>query len=108
MAEHFSGSYLLNVFFSGLFLSAFCTELWEYYAAISLTFLELAKYGVIRSLLSKCVDKDETGKIFSAAGILAAIVPFAANPTIRQRYKRLSFLNMIDNYQKRVICVVKL
>ena len=48
--------------------------------------MELAKYGVIRSLLSKCVDKDETGKILSAASILAAIVPFGANPAIRQRY----------------------
>ena len=73
-------------FFSGLFLSAFCTELWQYYAAIGLTFMELAKYGVIRSLLSKCVDKDETGKILSAASILAAIVPFGANPAIRQIY----------------------
>ena len=78
--------YYLHLFFSGLFLSAFCTELWQYYAAIGLTFMELAKYGVIRSLLSKCVDKDETGKILSAASILAAIVPFGANPAIRQRY----------------------
>ena len=43
------------------------------------------------------MDKDETGKIFSAASILAAIVPFAANPSIRQRYKWLSSLNMIGN-----------
>ena len=57
--------------------------------------MELAKYGVIRSLLSKCVDKDETGKIFSAASILAAIVPFGANPAIRQKW--LSSLNMIDD-----------
>ena len=41
------------------------------------------------------MDKDETGKIFSAASILAAIVPFGANPAIRQKW--LSSLNMIDD-----------
>ena len=50
-------------------------KLWQFYVAFGLQFFELAKYGVIRSLLSKCVHKDETGKMFSALAVIASIVP---------------------------------
>ena len=56
-------------------MSGFCTELWQFYGAIGLQVLELAKYGLVRSVLSKCVDPDETGKIFSVLSILAATLP---------------------------------
>ena len=63
-------------------------ELWQYYAAFGLQFLELAKYGVVRSLLSKCVHENETGKIFSVIGILAAICPMIFNPVSRMIYNK--------------------
>ena len=46
-----------------------------------------SKYGLVRSLLSKCVAKHETGKMFSALAILAALMPIAGNPAFRQLYK---------------------
>ena len=61
-------------------------KLWEYYAAFGLQFMELAKYGVVRSLLSKCVHENETGKIFSVLGILAAVSPMIFNPVSRMIY----------------------
>ena len=72
----------------GLFASAFCVELWQFYAAFGLQFLELAKYGVVRSLLSKCVHEDETGKMFSAFGILASVSPMIFNPLSRIIYNK--------------------
>merc|ERR1712062_127862 len=73
---------------TGLFLSAFCVKLWQFYAAFGLQFFELAKYGVIRSLLSKCVHKDETGKMFSALAVIAAIIPMISDPAIRLLYNK--------------------
>ena len=78
----------LSEFTLGLFASAFCVELWQFYAAFGLQFLELAKYGVVRSLLSKCVHEDETGKMFSAFGILASVSPMIFNPLSRIIYNK--------------------
>ena len=80
--------FCLNFFliFKGLFFSGFCVELWQFYAAFGLQFLELAKYGVVRSLLSKCVHENETGKVFSVIGILAAVCPMIFNPVSRMIY----------------------
>ena len=50
--------------------------------------MELAKYGVVRSLLSKCVHENETGKIFSVLGILAAVSPMIFNPVSRMIYNK--------------------
>ena len=69
-------------------VSAFCTSLWQFYVAFGFQFFELAKYGVIRSLLSKCVNKDETGKMFSALAVIAAIVPIIAHPAVRLLYNK--------------------
>ena len=63
-------------------------KLWQYYAAFGLQFMELAKYGVVRSLLSKCVHENETGKIFSVLGILAAVSPMIFNPVSRIIYNK--------------------
>ena len=45
-----------------------------------------SKFGLVRSLLSKCVEPQETGKIFSALAILTALAPMIANPIFRQLY----------------------
>ena len=72
--------------FSGLFSAAFCTELWQFYLAHSLVGIGYAKFALVRSLISKCVDPEETGKIYSAFAIIKAIVPLMANPIYRQLY----------------------
>merc|ERR1712156_793374 len=45
----------------GYFICGFCDELWQFYVAFGLIFLQHAKYGVIRSLASKCVHREEIG-----------------------------------------------
>ena len=72
----------------GLVLSAFTDgKLWLYYVAHAIQLMGQSKYGLVRSLLSKCVAKHETGKMFSALAILAALMPIAGNPAFRQLYK---------------------
>ena len=48
--------------------------------------MNYCKFGLVRSLLSKCIESHETGKIFSALAIFSAIVPLLANPIYRQVY----------------------
>ena len=48
--------------------------------------MQFCKYGLVRSLLSKCVEKHETGKMFSALAIFAALMPIAGGPAFRQLY----------------------
>ena len=70
----------------GLVFSAFAGKLWVYYVAHGVQLMGQSKYGLVRSLLSKCVTKHETGKVFSALAILAAIMPIIGNPAFRQLY----------------------
>ena len=81
----------------GMILSAFSVKLWQFYAATGLQFLHVAKYGLCRSLLSKCVPKDETGKMYSALGIIAAIVPIISNGVVRTIYNLT-----LDNFPKTI------
>ena len=72
----------------GLLLSAFCTELWQFYLAHAVQLMGSCKYGLVRSLLSKCVNSDETGKMFSALAILSALMPLLSNPVFRGLYNK--------------------
>ena len=72
----------------GYFLCGFCDELWQFYIAFGLIFLQHAKYGVIRSLASKCVHREEIGKILSAFALIAAIVPMIALPAVQTFYNK--------------------
>lgn len=42
--------------------------------------LGFVKYASARAMISKCIDPDEVGKIFSGFSILSAFVPFISNP----------------------------
>ncbi len=44
------------------------------------------KFGIIRSLLSKFIEPDEVGKVFSLLAIISAVGPMAGNPVFRQLY----------------------
>ena len=50
--------------------------------------MSFCKYGLVRSLLSNCVEKQEMGKMYSALAILSAVMPIAANPAFRQLYNQ--------------------
>ena len=48
--------------------------------------IAFCKFGLVRSLLSKCVEPQETGKIFSGLAIVCALMPTISNPVFRQLY----------------------
>ena len=51
-----------------------------------LCMIAFCKFGLVRSLLSKCVEPQETGKIFSGLAIVCALMPTISNPVFRQLY----------------------
>ena len=48
--------------------------------------LSFCKYGIARSMLSKCVEPQETGKMFSVVAIVSALALLLANPIFRKIY----------------------
>ena len=79
----------INCFqFSGLLFSAFSNELWQFYLAHALTIIYECKYGLFRSLLSRCVEEQDYGKVFSALAMIFQFIPLLANPAFRQLYNR--------------------
>ena len=48
--------------------------------------MQESKYGLVRSMLSKCIEPQETGKIFSVLAIMVALTPIIANPIFQQLY----------------------
>ena len=70
----------------GLILSAFSNELWQFYAAHAITIIYECKYGLFRSVLSRCVEEQENGKVFSALALLFQFIPLLANPAFRKLY----------------------
>ncbi len=71
---------------TGLLWSAFVNKLGWYYAAHGFMFLGFCKYSIVRSLLSKAIDKDEIGKAFSALAIVSGLMPIISNPVFRSLY----------------------
>ena len=43
-------------------------------------------YSVTRSQFTRCVGKDEVGKVFSAVALLAALMPLFSNPMGKKLY----------------------
>ena len=71
----------------GCFLFAFSNKVWQIYASTGI--MELMGYcksGLVRAIMSKSVDADETGKMYSALPIFSAVMPLAGNPAFRQLY----------------------
>ena len=62
------------------------TVLWQFYIPTFFGALGYCKYAIIRSLLSKCIEPDEVGKVFSIMAVVAALAPSAGNPVFRQLY----------------------
>ena len=71
----------------GIFAFAFSNTLAQVYVSNGIMeLLSFLKYGLIRSLMSKCVQSDETGKIFSALAIVASIFRLIGSLAYRQLY----------------------
>jgi hypothetical protein len=72
----------------GSFIAPFVTTLWQFYLANGLGTLGYCKYGLVRSLLSNCIDPSEVGKVFSLLSVIASVAPIAGNPLFRQLYNK--------------------
>ena len=66
----------------------FVDSLWQFYLAQGLGSIGNCKFAVVRSLISKCVDSNEVGKVFSMIAIIASIAPIGGNPFFRQLYNK--------------------
>ena len=66
---------------------AFVKYQWMLYLGCFVAFLDGTTTTVFRSLISKNVENDEIGKIFSVVGIFQALLPFASGPIFRNLYK---------------------
>jgi len=66
----------------------FVDSLWQFYLARGLGTIGYCKYSVVRSLLSKCIDANEVGKVFSLLAIVASIAPIGGNPLFKQLYNK--------------------
>ena len=63
-------------------------SLWQFYLGFGLGTMGYCKYAVVRSLLSKCIDTDEVGKVFSILAVIASVAPVGGNPVFRQLYNK--------------------
>ena len=66
----------------------FTTEVWQFYVAFAVGSMGYCKYAVVRSLLSRCIDTDEVGKVFSILSVIASVAPIGGNPVFRQLYNK--------------------
>ena len=44
------------------------------------------KFSLVRALMSRCIETEETGKIFSVLGIFSQVAVMVANPIYRNLY----------------------
>jgi PCFT/HCP family folate transporter-like MFS transporter 1/3 len=77
---------MLGIEVIGAIAKPFTTTLWQFYIAYGLGTIGYCKFGIIRSLLSKFIEPDEVGKVFSLLAIISAVGPMVGNPVFRQLY----------------------
>ena len=70
-----------------IFLILIASEVWQIYLVQSIGFLWVCKWSITRSLISKTVEPNELGKALSGIAIVAAAIPSATTPAIRELYK---------------------
>ena len=67
-------------------LSPFTSNLTVFYVFQVICTIGNCKFSIGRSLLSKCCEPDEVGKMFSILSILISITFMVSNPIVRQLY----------------------
>jgi PCFT/HCP family folate transporter-like MFS transporter 1/3 len=87
---HDSTISLLETFTSiiNLFILAFAVNEWMLYIGGLVAFLDAAATTMFRSLISKTVEPDEIGKVFSVVGVFHALLPFATGPIFGVLYMK--------------------
>ena len=81
-------SYIFFIFRNNFTASikTFATVPWQFYIAHGLGLVGFCKFGLIRSLLSKTVETDEVGKMFSVLSVFSSAMPMLGNPVFCQLY----------------------
>ena len=67
-------------------VSAFVTSIPAFYAAQLIGSLGYCKYSVSRSLLAKCCQQQDIGKLFSIQSVMMSITLMLSTPVIRELY----------------------
>lgn len=74
----------------GNVLTAFSSNLVQFYLSQVLVAISLCKYSMVRSLLSKCIASDEVGKVFSVLAVMAAFAPVGGSAMFRSLFNSTS------------------
>ena len=70
-----------------LVILAFVQNEWMLYIGGMVAFLDNTSTTMFRSLISKNVNADEVGRVFSVVGFFQALLPFATGPAFGYLYK---------------------
>ncbi|TRY81172.1 hypothetical protein TCAL_13740 [Tigriopus californicus] len=70
----------------GTLASAFANNIWQFFVCQALLGVRICQYSTARSLMTKCINSDEVGKLYSFIAVLVAIMPILSNPAFRQLY----------------------
>ena len=66
---------------------AFASNSWMLYVGGTLAILDQTSTTMYRSLITKTVNPDEVGKVFSIVATFQALLPFMSGPTFNYLYK---------------------
>jgi len=69
------------------FCMAACARMWpDFYLASMLNRISICQDALTRTTITKCVDQEEVGKVFSAMALIVAIMPLASDPLMKKVY----------------------
>jgi hypothetical protein len=82
-------TFAVPFFINSNLLQAFVTlgKDWMVYLGVFVSILDYASSTMFRSLISKNVQANEVGRVFSVVGILETLMPFATAPVFGFLYK---------------------
>lgn len=73
--------------FFNQFVIAFSVNEWMLYCGATVAFLDYTSTTLLRAIITKNVNADEIGKVFSIVGTFQALMPFISSPTFGFLYK---------------------
>jgi MFS family permease len=81
---------ILIVETAGNIFTGLSNNLWQVYLSQIVAAIGLCKYSLVRTLLSKCIEQDEVGKVFSVLAVIAALAPVGGSPLFKQVFNLTS------------------
>ena len=80
---------------------AFAANGWILYLGGTIAILDATSTTMYRSMISKNVNSDEVGKVFSIVGTFQALLPFISGPTFNFLYK-----STVENFPQAWVFLV--